>query len=102
MSLLDPGFGLGTVLHWTPFQWIKIELPGGPTAQTSLVEAAATSLSPPMPGPGTMLQFAPFQCRIKVVPPAPPAPTAHTSLVDTTATPDRLLVPLLGLGTTRH
>src|SRR5205823_3867904 len=48
------------------------------------------------------LQVAPFQCRISVVPPAPPAPTAHTSLVDTTVTDDRLLVPLLGVVTTVH
>jgi hypothetical protein len=86
-----------------------------PTAQTSLLEIAATALSerlmagPDGVGDGTMLHVLPFQCSASVAYagdefPFALKPTAQTSLLATAATPrSALWVPLpgaFGVGTT--
>src|SRR5437016_1754920 len=78
-----------------PSQCIVRELvPNWPTAQISLAATAAIPLRVPTSGPGTMLHWAPSQCKICE------PPTTQTSFAETAATPERL--PMSGLGTTRH
>src|SRR6266849_1219700 len=96
--------GCATLAHRLPFQRNMI---GGlgkltiPTAQTSLVDTAATADSRSLPvtglGVGTTLHAVPSQCSASV-PAASVCPTAHTSLADTLATP--LSWPPDGLETT--
>src|SRR5262249_50879267 len=64
------GLGLGTTAQLVPFHCsIRVPLPLSPTAHTSLLDTAATPLSP-APGPAplglaTMLQAVPFQCSVR-------------------------------------
>src|SRR5579885_2814505 len=102
-----PGLGLETTLHWLPFQ-CSISVSDGlsvpwllydPTAQTSLVELAATPYrllnEPPGLGLLTRLHFVPFQCSI-IVP--RPSPTAQASLAEIAATEDNPPIPRRMLG----
>src|SRR5215207_8550663 len=88
MLKAEPGFGLGIMLHCTPFQ-CRVRVPDNPlllstpspTAHTSFVEIAVTPFSSPMsrlPKLGITDHANPSQCMVSV--PVIPAPTAHTSL----------------------
>src|SRR5437867_7617430 len=105
------------MLHLEPFQcsmsvWRVrlLLLKESPTAQTSLVETAATLVRPLPLGPGfglvTMLQVEPFQCSMSIrsLPPlGVEFPTAQTSVVETAVTPTRTASdPIVGLDTTFH
>src|SRR5262249_41345593 len=108
-----PGLGLGTTLHVRPFQ-CSVRVCAGPnpatvklpTAQTSLLETAATPSrmlsAPPGLGLGTTLHLWPFQCSASVSRGLPEAawknPTAQTSVLEAALTASRLLFPPGALG----
>src|SRR6266571_2668528 len=115
-TLDPPALGLETTLHLVPFHCsisacsTPLAATNSPTAQTSVVETAATAsrLSCVLAlGLETMLQLVPSQCSIRVCASPQPVrakvPTAQTSVVETATTPRRTLpVPAVGLATTLH
>src|SRR5436309_11418790 len=111
--VLPPLSGLGTCVHWRPFQcrtsvWSAAPLVASPTAHALLLEVAAmpkSSLLCPGLGLVTVAHWWPFQCTIKVVILllVKTSPTAQASLWEVAATLNRSLSlpvpPGLGLGT---
>src|SRR5262245_21551685 len=83
------------MLQSAPFQCsVSPPYPASPTAHTSLLDTAATSMSrwdQSGFGLGTMRQFDPSQCSVSVAPPSISVsnrqPTAHASVRETDATP---------------
>src|SRR5215469_5874406 len=95
-----PGLGLGTIVHFVPFQCstsvtVGPELPVGvkwkssPTAQMLAGETTATALSTSSPGRlglRTSRHLTPFQCSISVRSGKEPwSPTAHTFVAEIAA-----------------
>src|SRR6266571_1951966 len=109
-TLDPPALGLETTLHLVPFHCsisacsTPLAATNSPTAQTSVVETAATAsrLSCVLAlGLETMLQLVPSQCSISVCirpPEVTNSPTAQMSLAETAVTPASSLVCVLALG----
>src|SRR5215467_10892358 len=77
-----------------------------PTAQTSVLETAATPEMPPVvAGLFAMVHLRPFQCMNWAVLPrrdSKKPPPAQTSVLEMAATPDRVPVTMAGVGTMLH